>query len=178
MAGDNRHRRGLPSGIVRNLCLSTAKSFSIRSSPYHLLHIRTDQIVSTHCWLDSEPSCRKQTMPMAMRGVLVLSELPIALEPGWQMRKQAELVPVDLITGDWLGGAAHNLQSSWKEEPSRTREYCAPEIDRGSTRGRSADIFSLGAVVLKVLMALHFPDQIQSLNSVLRPVPQSPSSYA
>ena len=62
--------------------------------------------------------------------------------------------------------------------PSRTREYCAPEVDRGSTRGRSADIFSLGAVFLEIFIALYYPDQMQSLDRVLRPVPQSPSSYA
>jgi len=29
---------------------------------------------------------------------------------------------------------------------ARTTEYCAPEVESGHTRGRSADIFSLGAV--------------------------------
>lgn len=29
-----------------------------------------------------------------------------------------------------------------RRNAARTRQYCAPEVDRGSTRGRSADIFS------------------------------------
>ncbi|KAL6410945.1 ankyrin repeat protein [Ilyonectria robusta] len=33
----------------------------------------------------------------------------------------------------------------------RTPEYCAPEVEQGHTRGRSADIFSLGAVFLEML---------------------------
>jgi ankyrin repeat protein len=35
----------------------------------------------------------------------------------------------------------------------RTEDYCAPEVENGSTRGRSADIFSLGAVFLEMLIA-------------------------
>lgn len=31
-------------------------------------------------------------------------------------------------------------------DPLRTKAYCAPEVDEGRTRGRSANIFSLGAV--------------------------------
>lgn len=62
--------------------------------------------------------------------------------------------------------------------PSRTREYCAPEVDRGATRGRSADIFSLGAVFLEMFVACFFPNLMKELNSVLKPTPQSISSYA
>lgn len=36
---------------------------------------------------------------------------------------------------------------------SRTSAYCAPEVEHGSSRGRSADIFSLGAVFLEILLA-------------------------
>jgi hypothetical protein len=61
---------------------------------------------------------------------------------------------------------------------SRTREYCAPEVDRGSTRGRSADIFSLGAVFLEMFLACFFPKLMSELNSILKPEPQSISSYA
>ena len=62
--------------------------------------------------------------------------------------------------------------------PSRTREYYVPEVDRRSTRSCSTDIFSLRAVFLEIFIALYYPDQIQSLDRVLRPIPQSPSSYA
>ncbi|WJG37066.1 kinase-like domain-containing protein, partial [Fusarium oxysporum Fo47] len=35
----------------------------------------------------------------------------------------------------------------------RTKTFCAPEVENGSSRGRSADIFSLGAVFLKMVTA-------------------------
>ncbi|KAJ2904293.1 hypothetical protein MKZ38_008352 [Zalerion maritima] len=35
---------------------------------------------------------------------------------------------------------------------ARTLEYCAPEVEQGHTRGRSADIFSLGAVFLEMFI--------------------------
>ncbi|KAL2831451.1 kinase-like domain-containing protein [Aspergillus cavernicola] len=35
---------------------------------------------------------------------------------------------------------------------SRTRQYCAPEVEAGHTRGRSADIFSLAAVFLEMIV--------------------------
>lgn len=64
---------------------------------------------------------------------------------------------------------------------SRSREYCAPEVDNGRTRGRSADIFSLGAVFLEMLIAhvYHvYPDGQRELGSMLKPSPQDISSYA
>ena len=61
---------------------------------------------------------------------------------------------------------------------SRSREYCAPEVDSGSTRGRSADIFSLGAVFLEMLIATHYPDRFEDLKRILKPQSQHPSSYA
>ncbi|KAH8662767.1 kinase-like domain-containing protein [Ilyonectria robusta] len=60
----------------------------------------------------------------------------------------------------------------------RTREYCAPEVEKGSTRGRSADIFSLGAVFLEMLLAHSYPSGFQELEKVLKPPSQHVSSYA
>lgn len=40
---------------------------------------------------------------------------------------------------------------------SRTPSHCAPEVEDGSSRGRSADIFSLGAVFLEILLARSHP---------------------
>lgn len=58
----------------------------------------------------------------------------------------------------------------------RTREYCAPEVDKGHTRGRSADIFSLGAVFLEMLIAHTYPDGYKELSEILkRPSHQTPS---
>jgi serine/threonine protein kinase len=50
---------------------------------------------------------------------------------------------------------------------ARTEGYCAPEVEAGSTRGRSADIFSLGAVFLEMLIAYSYPDLRQDLEEVL-----------
>jgi hypothetical protein len=36
---------------------------------------------------------------------------------------------------------------------ARTQAYCAPEVEDGSTRGRAADIFSLGAIFLEMIIA-------------------------
>ncbi|TKA72548.1 hypothetical protein B0A55_07748 [Friedmanniomyces simplex] len=50
-----------------------------------------------------------------------------------------------------------------------TRQYCAPEVDRGSTRGRSANVFSLGAVFLETLVALYYRSRMGELDHVLKP---------
>jgi ankyrin repeat protein len=50
---------------------------------------------------------------------------------------------------------------------ARTEGYCAPEVEAGSTRGRSADIFSLGAVFLEMLIAYSYPDMREDLEEVL-----------
>ena len=52
---------------------------------------------------------------------------------------------------------------------SRLREYCAPEVDKGSTRGRSVDIFSLGAVFLEMLIAENYSNRFEELNKILKP---------
>jgi serine/threonine protein kinase len=50
---------------------------------------------------------------------------------------------------------------------ARTEGYCAPEVEDGSTRGRPADIFSLGAVFLEMLIAYSYPNMRQDLERVL-----------
>ncbi|KAK3669530.1 hypothetical protein LTR78_010584 [Recurvomyces mirabilis] len=76
-------------------------------------------------------------------------------------------------------GLGRTMPTTFKDRsPSRSREYCAPEIDRGSTRGRSADIFSLGAVFLEMFLALYHQNEMKSLKNVLRPSPRSTLSYA
>lgn len=39
---------------------------------------------------------------------------------------------------------------------ARTQEYYAPKVNEGRTRGRSADIFSLGAVFLEIVTATSY----------------------
>lgn len=56
----------------------------------------------------------------------------------------------------------------------RTAAYCAPEVDQGSSRGRSADIFSLGAVFLELLIAHSYRPQLVDLREV-RKYHQGPS---
>ena len=50
---------------------------------------------------------------------------------------------------------------------SRTVDYCATEVEDGSTRGRSADIFSLGAVFLEMLIAYACFQERGNLDKIL-----------
>jgi ankyrin repeat protein len=59
---------------------------------------------------------------------------------------------------------------------SRTTAYCAPEVEDGSTRGRSADIFSLGAVFLEMLIAHSYNSERKILDEKL--MFQGDRSYA
>ncbi|KAF4957171.1 hypothetical protein FSARC_11380 [Fusarium sarcochroum] len=61
---------------------------------------------------------------------------------------------------------------------ARTREYCAPEVESGSTRGRSADVFSLGAVFLEMLLAQTQPAKLRDLKEILESPSHEGSSYA
>lgn len=65
-----------------------------------------------------------------------------------------------------------------RRNAARSREYCAPEVDEGRTRGRSADIFSLGAVFLEMLTTASNTTRLQELSDILQPSPQHNSSYA
>jgi serine/threonine protein kinase len=49
----------------------------------------------------------------------------------------------------------------------RTKEYCAPEVEEGSTRGRAGDIFSLGAVFLKMFVTSYYPTYVSGLEQLL-----------
>lgn len=60
---------------------------------------------------------------------------------------------------------------------ARSREYCAREVEDGRTRGRSADICSLGAVFLEMFVVLKYPDRSHELNNILQRGRES-SSYA
>ena len=51
---------------------------------------------------------------------------------------------------------------------TRTPEYCAPEMDIGHTRGRSADTFSLGTVFFEMLTVCSYPGELEEFNSRLR----------
>ena len=60
---------------------------------------------------------------------------------------------------------------------SRTIAYCAPEVEmQFTTAGRSADIFSLGAVLLEMLLALCEPEMFAELQRQLGP--EKEKSYA
>lgn len=58
----------------------------------------------------------------------------------------------------------------------RASDYCAPEVDKGRTRGRSADIFSLGAVFLEMCVVHSGQHRSQSLAKIVRL--RNPPSYA
>lgn len=51
---------------------------------------------------------------------------------------------------------------------ARAPDYCAPEVDQGRTRGRSADIFSLGAVFLEMYVVHSGQQRAQSLAKIVR----------
>lgn len=59
---------------------------------------------------------------------------------------------------------------------AKSSNYCAPEVDQGRTRGRSADIFSLGAVFLEMCAVHSGQPRAQSLAKIVRS--QAPGSYA
>ncbi|KAK6444298.1 hypothetical protein FP744_10000546 [Trichoderma asperellum] len=55
-------------------------------------------------------------------------------------------------------GLGKTLSTTTPEGPrANTPKYAAPEVGEGGTRGRQADIFSLGAVFLEMLVAHSFP---------------------
>lgn len=47
------------------------------------------------------------------------------------------------------------------------KDYCAPEVEDESTHGQSADIFSLGAVFLEILIAHSYPSEREMLEESL-----------
>jgi serine/threonine protein kinase len=53
-------------------------------------------------------------------------------------------------------------------DAARTKDYCAPEVDSGSSRGRSADIFSLGAVFVEMLFASSYSNYRLKLRETLK----------
>ncbi len=64
-------------------------------------------------------------------------------------------------------GVGKTIRTTAVQARSRTQNYCAPEVDNGSTRGRSADIFSLGAVFLEMLIAHSYPAERGKLAAAL-----------
>lgn len=67
-----------------------------------------------------------------------------------------------------MGLSKTMLTTNMQRNAARILEYCAPEVDRGSTCGRSADIFSLGAMFLEMLLAQHYPSWLKELRDVLK----------
>lgn len=68
-----------------------------------------------------------------------------------------------------------------KKKPSHflwIREYCAPEVDNGDACGLPADIFSLGAVFLEMLIARDCPDLFEDLENILKFPSDGTLSYA
>jgi serine/threonine protein kinase len=58
-----------------------------------------------------------------------------------------------------LGKTLSTTVPGWQR--GNTPKYAAPEVGDGSTRGRAADIFSLGAVFLEMLVALYEPGNLE-----------------
>ena len=51
---------------------------------------------------------------------------------------------------------------------ARTPEYCAPEMQKGHTRGRSADAFSLGAVFFEMLTVCFYHEEFEEFKNRLQ----------
>lgn len=65
-------------------------------------------------------------------------------------------------------GLVKTLSTTLPNSPrSRTIQYAAPEVENGSTRGRSADVFSLGAVFLEILVAHSYEAKRGSLEKAI-----------
>lgn len=62
--------------------------------------------------------------------------------------------------------------------PPWTQEYYAPEVDKGCTLEPSADIFSLGAVFLEMLIPFICPDGLIDLKEILKSPRDEKHSYA
>ncbi|KAF5534337.1 hypothetical protein FMEXI_11332 [Fusarium mexicanum] len=78
-----------------------------------------------------------------------------------------------------LMGLGKTLPTTYQNRrPGRTKEYCAPEVENGSTRGRSADVFSLGAVFLEMLLSQAQPASLKKLQVILKSSSEEGSSYA
>lgn len=79
-----------------------------------------------------------------------------------------------------LMGLGKTIPTTYQNRrPPRTKEYCAPEVENGSTRGRSADIFSLGAVFLEMLLSQAQPASMKKLQVILKSSSEEEgSSYA
>ncbi|KAI0438324.1 kinase-like domain-containing protein [Xylaria telfairii] len=71
------------------------------------------------------------------------------------------------ISGMGLGRTLSTTVPGWAR--ARTQTYCAPEVEDGRSRGRAADIFSLGAVFLELLVARSYPrakrDDLKSIST-------------
>jgi len=67
-----------------------------------------------------------------------------------------------------LGMTVPTTMPGWGK--SRTPSYCAPEVDleKARTRGRSADIFSLGAVILEMLLSHSYEAQYTRLQKATK----------
>lgn len=89
------------------------------------------------------------------------------IKPGNILVKNNQVLLADFgISQMGLGNTIPTTQQG--RSASRSSEYCAPEVEKGNTRGRSADIFSLGAVYLKICVMHSGPSDYQSLLDVLR----------
>lgn len=70
------------------------------------------------------------------------------------------------LSGLAIGKTIPTTMPGWAR--GRTKAYCAPEVEQGSSRGRSADIFSLGAVFLEMLVAHSWWGEKPKLSKALK----------
>jgi len=75
-----------------------------------------------------------------------------------------------------LGKTLSTTVPGWAR--GRSEPYCAPEVADGGTRGRSADIFSLGAVFFEMLLTHSYRKQRDELATILQYSDSETRSFA
>lgn len=89
------------------------------------------------------------------------------IKPHNLLLKGSKLLLTDF--GISMMGLGKTVPTTVKGAPrSRTLEYCSPEVHDGSTRGRSADMFSIGAVFLEMAIASISSDELQTFRDALK----------
>ena len=72
-----------------------------------------------------------------------------------------------MLGGFDIATVGETVSTTVTSRPSATTPtYCAPEVEEGGTSGKSADIFSLGAVFLEMLIAHSYPKEFQRLKAL------------